>query len=71
LLSSQSDSRGEAEPALVDANRELIARFDQKIQATLARIWGEGESANGAKPYQPEATPLENSTTFCCTSSSA
>jgi type I restriction enzyme M protein len=26
---------------LVDANRELITRFEQKIQATLARIWGE------------------------------
>ena len=23
------------------ANRELITRFEQKIQATLARIWGE------------------------------
>ena len=22
-------------------NRELITRFEQKIQATLARIWGE------------------------------
>ena len=32
----------EAEQALVAANRELIARFEQKIQATLARIWGEG-----------------------------
>jgi len=31
----------EAEQALVDANRELITRFEQKIQATLARIWGE------------------------------
>lgn len=31
----------EAEQALVDANRELIARFERKIQATLARIWGE------------------------------
>jgi type I restriction enzyme S subunit len=30
----------EAEQALVAANRELIARFEQKIQATLARIWG-------------------------------
>jgi len=29
--------------ALVAANRELIARFEQKIQATLARIWGEAE----------------------------
>jgi len=25
----------------VAANRELITRFEQKIQATLARIWGE------------------------------
>ena len=31
----------EAEQALVAANRELIARFENKIQATLARIWGE------------------------------
>ena len=31
----------EAEQALVCANRELITRFEQKIQATLARVWGE------------------------------
>ena len=31
----------EAEQALVAANRELITRFEQKIQATLSRIWGE------------------------------
>ena len=31
----------EAEQALVTANRELITRFEKKIQATLARIWGE------------------------------
>jgi type I restriction enzyme M protein len=31
----------EAEQALVAANRELITRLEQKIQATLARIWGE------------------------------
>jgi type I restriction enzyme M protein len=31
----------EAEQALVAANRELITRFDQKIEATLARVWGE------------------------------
>ena len=31
-----------AEQALVAANRELIARFEKKIQATLARVWGEG-----------------------------
>ncbi|MEN9840281.1 MAG: hypothetical protein RL376_81 [Verrucomicrobiota bacterium] len=39
----------EAEQALVAANRELITRFEQKIQATLARIWGE------APPAAPEA----------------
>jgi type I restriction enzyme M protein len=33
----------EAEQALVAANRELIARFETKIQATLARVWGEDE----------------------------
>ena len=31
----------EAEQALVAANRELITRFEQKIQATLVRVWGE------------------------------
>jgi len=31
----------EAERALVEANRELIARFEQKMQAKLAEIWGE------------------------------
>jgi len=35
----------EAEQALVAANRELITRFEQKIQATLARIWGEEKPA--------------------------
>jgi type I restriction enzyme M protein len=35
----------EAEQALVAANRELIARFENKIQATLARVWGEDEPA--------------------------
>jgi type I restriction enzyme M protein len=31
----------ESEQELVAANRELITRFDQKIQATLARVWGQ------------------------------
>jgi restriction endonuclease S subunit len=31
----------EAEQALVAANRELLARFEKKIQATLAGVWGE------------------------------
>lgn len=33
----------EAEQALVAANRGLVARFEKKIQATLARILGEDE----------------------------
>lgn len=33
----------EAEQALVAANRELIARFERKIAATLARVWGDIE----------------------------
>ncbi|HWF59766.1 MAG TPA: N-6 DNA methylase [Nitrospira sp.] len=39
----------EAEQALVNANRELIARMEKKIQATLARVWGED------KPLAAEA----------------
>ncbi|MDZ4854233.1 MAG: restriction endonuclease subunit S, partial [Nitrospirota bacterium] len=35
----------EAEQALVAANRELITRFEKKIQAILARIWGEDAPA--------------------------
>jgi type I restriction enzyme M protein len=35
----------EAEQALVNANRELIARMEKKIQATLARVWGEEVAA--------------------------
>jgi len=33
----------EVEQALIAANRELITRFEKKIQATLARVWGEAE----------------------------
>ena len=36
----------EAEQALVAANRELITRFEQKIQATLAHIWGENTAVS-------------------------
>jgi type I restriction enzyme M protein len=39
----------EAEQALVSANRELITRFEQKIQTTLARVWGE-EKAISPEP---------------------
>ena len=31
----------EAEQALVNANRELITRFEHKIQDTIARVWNE------------------------------
>jgi type I restriction enzyme M protein len=31
----------ESERSLVDANRELIARFEKKMQAKLSEIWGE------------------------------
>jgi restriction endonuclease S subunit len=37
----------EAEQALVAANRELIARFEQKIQTTLARVWDEATFDTG------------------------
>ena len=39
----------EAEQALVAANRELIARFEKKIQTTLARIWGDETAALGTE----------------------
>jgi len=39
----------EAEQKLVAANRELIERFEKKIQATLARIWGEETPAAPAR----------------------
>jgi type I restriction enzyme M protein len=35
----------EAEQALVNANRELFDRFEKKVLASFARIWGEHESA--------------------------
>ena len=35
----------EAEQALVASNRELIARFEKKVQAVLARVWGKDVSA--------------------------
>ena len=30
----------EAEQALVDANKQLIARFEAKIKTTINRVWG-------------------------------
>lgn len=39
----------EAEQALVNANRDLIARMETKIQATLARVWGEEGKDEGGE----------------------
>jgi type I restriction enzyme M protein len=36
----------EAEQALINANRELITRFEAKIQTTLSRIWGDESSVS-------------------------
>ena len=33
----------EAEQALVEANKQLITRFEAKIKATIDRVWGGGE----------------------------
>ena len=38
----------EAEQALVNANRELMERFEKKIQATIARVWGEDRGQGSA-----------------------
>ena len=35
----------EAEQALVEANKQLIARFEAKIKATIDRVWGDSSSA--------------------------
>ncbi|HSV99908.1 MAG TPA: hypothetical protein VLI39_07030 [Sedimentisphaerales bacterium] len=35
----------EAEQTLVASNRKLVERMEKKIQATLARVWGEEELA--------------------------
>jgi len=50
----------EAEQALVVANRELIARFEKKIRATLARVWGEEEPAVPVAWAMEEASEIAN-----------
>lgn len=34
----------QTEQALVDGNRDLIARFEKKIDAAIARVWGEAKA---------------------------
>ena len=47
----------EAERRLVDANRELIARMEAKIAATLARIWGEETPSSTCTQTDSEPEP--------------
>ena len=49
----------EAERALVEANRELIARMEQKLAAKLAEIWGAPSAAAdaSAKSEPSDSTP--------------
>lgn len=48
-----ADDRSRA--ALVNGNRELIARFERKIAAMLARIWGDDDAVS---PAGQSADPL-------------
>ncbi len=48
----------EVAQALVAANRELIARFEQKIQAALARVWGEDEPTS-VEPFLAMPMPTK------------
>ncbi|KQW81819.1 N-6 DNA methylase [Brevundimonas sp. Root1279] len=38
----------EAEQALVTGNRDLIARFERKVDAAIARVWGEASEQEAA-----------------------
>ncbi|MHB1292077.1 MAG: restriction endonuclease subunit S [Sulfuricella sp.] len=44
----------EAEQALVNANKELIRRFEAKIKTTINRVWGEADAALSSRAAQPE-----------------
>ncbi len=49
----------EAEQKLVDANHELITRFEKKIQATLARVWGEEPAVKSDLPAIDESSETD------------
>ena len=38
----------DAEQGLVNGNRDLIARFEKKIDAAIARVWGEAKAVEAA-----------------------
>ncbi|MHB1592002.1 MAG: N-6 DNA methylase, partial [Sulfuricella sp.] len=44
----------EAEQALVNANKELIRRFEAKIKTTINRVWGESDAASSSRAEQRE-----------------
>lgn len=50
----------EAERRLVESNRELIERMEQKIAATLARIWGEPPEPDTEDAEQPTAIEADS-----------
>ena len=45
----------EAEQAPVAASRELITRFEQEIQATLARVWGKAAATSDDTQHTEQA----------------
>ncbi|WP_353258628.1 restriction endonuclease subunit S, partial [Prochlorothrix hollandica] len=47
----------ETEQRLVNANRELISRFQQKIQTTLDRIWGQPPTPQQHQPINGCISP--------------
>ena len=48
----------EAEQALVNANKELITRFEAKIKTTINRVWGEAELPSEAAELTSIARPM-------------
>jgi type I restriction enzyme M protein len=46
----------EAEQVLVNANRQLIARLENKVHATLARVWGEQEGTGSVREADSQGT---------------
>jgi type I restriction enzyme M protein len=50
----------ESEKAMIAANRELITRFEKKIQATLARIWGDDKQTTVGVLSGISKTSVEN-----------
>jgi hypothetical protein len=41
-------SQIKTEQAIVNGNRDLIARFEKKIEAAIARVWGGSKSGEGS-----------------------